>query len=42
MKATLVKHPRNYFGLRKDKMYHNGALRTTLSFALGKFRLLLY
>ena len=41
MKATLVKHPSNYFGFRKDKMYHNGTLKTTLSFALGKYRLLL-
>ena len=42
MKTTLVKHPKNYFGFRKDKMFHNGTLRTTLSFALGKWRLLLY
>ena len=42
MKATLVKHSSNFFGFRKDKMYHNGTLKTTLSFALGKFRLLLY
>ena len=41
MKAVLVKHPRNYFGFRKDKMYHNGTLKTTLSFALGKYRLLI-
>ena len=41
MKAVLVKHPRNYFGFRKDKMYHNSALKTTLSFALGKYRLLI-
>ena len=42
MKATLAKHPRNYFGFKKDKMFHNGTLRTTLSFALGNWRLLLH
>ena len=41
MKATLVKHPSNFFGFRKDKMYHNGTLKTTLSFAFGNYRLLL-
>ena len=41
MKLTSAKHPSNYFGFRKDKVYHNGTLRTTLSFALGKYRLLL-
>ena len=42
MKVLLVKHLRNYFGVRKDKMYHNGTLKTTLSFALGKYRFLLH
>ena len=41
MEALLVKHPKNYFGVRKDKMYHNGTLKTTLSFAFGKYRLLI-
>ena len=41
MKTTLVKHPRYLFGFRKDKMYHNGTFKTTLSFAFGKYRLLL-
>ena len=41
MKTTLVKHPSNLFGFRKDKMYHNGTFKTTLSFAFGKYRLLL-
>ena len=42
MKTTLLKHPSKYFGFRLDKMYHNGTLKTTLSFAFGKNRLLLY
>ena len=41
MKATLTKHPKNYFGFRVDKVYHNGKLKTTLSFAFGKSRLFL-
>ena len=41
MKVTLVKHSKNYFGFRKNKMYHSGTLRTTLSFTFGKWRLLL-
>ena len=41
MKATLVKHSNNYFGFRKDKMYHSGRLKTTLTFAFYKYRLLL-
>ena len=41
MKATLTKHPKNYFGFTKSKMYHNGEFKTTLSFAFGKYRLLL-
>ena len=41
MEALLVKHPKNYFGIRKDTLYHNGTLKTTLLFAFGKYRLLI-
>lgn len=41
MKTTFVKHSHNYCGFRKDKVYHSGTLKTTLSLALGKWRLLL-
>jgi hypothetical protein len=42
MKTLLIRHPKKYFGFEKDKMYHNGTLKTTLSFAFGKYRLLFY
>jgi hypothetical protein len=42
MKTKLVKHPLRTFGFRKDKMYHGGTLKTTLCFAFGKYRLLVY
>jgi len=41
MKSILLKHPKTYFGFRKDKMYYNGVLKTIFSFAFGNFRLLL-
>ena len=42
MKIKLVKHPSNYVGFNKCKMYHNGSLKTTWVFAFCRFRLLIY
>ena len=42
MRTKLVKHPSNYFGFRKDKMYHNGSLKTTWAIAFCRFRFLIY
>lgn len=42
MKTTLVKHPKSRFGFQKNKMYHKGQLKEILSFAFGKWRLLIH
>jgi hypothetical protein len=41
MKLKLVKHPKTYFGFKKVNAYWNGTLKTFLSFAFAKYRLLL-
>jgi hypothetical protein len=41
MKTLLVKHPKTYFGFRKDKMFCKGSFKTVLALSLGKHRLFL-
>ena len=38
MKLVSVRHPKSYFGFRKDKMFVKGTLENVLSLALGRFR----